>query len=159
MYYSVTISSIKSLVEVMWRFARCTRTTTFLIRWWSLFHNQSMRRTWGPWVLDTYMSDLDVSGRLVSWLCTVWITIIYTDNQVCDLFIKLFVVYEVILNDPYSILLCETQTSTCINWWSRFIDHGYGDIKLIMWTHVRNMVLDRPTRDTVGIDIFVCAIS
>jgi hypothetical protein len=46
------------------------------------------------------MSDLDVSGRLVSWLCTIWITIIYIDYQVCDLFVKLFVNYEVILYDP-----------------------------------------------------------
>jgi hypothetical protein len=99
MYYDVTISSAKSLVEVMWRFARCIQTTTLLIHWRSLFHNQSMRRTWGPWVLDTYMSDLDVSESLLSWLCTVWITIIYIDYQVCDLFMKL-VNYDVILYDP-----------------------------------------------------------
>jgi hypothetical protein len=35
--------------------------------------------------------------------------------------------------------------NTCINWWSCFTDHRYVDIKLKMWTHVRNMVLDRPT--------------
>jgi hypothetical protein len=38
----------------------------------------------------------------MSWLYlyTIWITIIYIDYQVCDLFVKLFVDYEVILNDP-----------------------------------------------------------
>jgi hypothetical protein len=46
------------------------------------------------------MSDFDVSGRLVSWLCIIWIIIIYIDYHVCDLFMKLFVIYEVILYDP-----------------------------------------------------------
>jgi hypothetical protein len=32
-------------------------------------HNQSMRHTCGPWVLDICMSDLNVSWRLVSSLC------------------------------------------------------------------------------------------
>jgi hypothetical protein len=75
-----------------------------------IFHNQSMRCTWGPWVLDTYMRDLNVSRRLVSWLClcTIWIIIIYINYQVCDLFVKFFVDYEVILNNAWSILLCET---------------------------------------------------
>jgi hypothetical protein len=43
-----------------------------------------------------------VSDRFVSWLClcTILITIIYIDYQVCDLFMKLFVDYEVILYDP-----------------------------------------------------------
>jgi hypothetical protein len=36
-------------------------------------------------------------------------TIIYINYQVCDLFVKLFVIYEVILYDPLSILLCETH--------------------------------------------------
>jgi hypothetical protein len=31
------------------------------------------------------------------------------DYQICDLFVKLLVDYEVILNDPWSILLCETH--------------------------------------------------
>jgi hypothetical protein len=43
------------------------------------------------------------------------------------------------------IIVWDTKTSTCINWWSHFMEHRYGDIKLIIWTHVRNMVLDRPT--------------
>jgi hypothetical protein len=102
-----------------------------------------MRHTWGPWVLDTYMSDLNMSERLVSWLClcTIWITIIYIDYQVCDLFVKLFVDYKVILNDPWSILLCETRRLTYV----LIDDHVSQGIKLIIWTHARNMVLNRST--------------
>jgi hypothetical protein len=36
-------------------------------------------------------------------------TIIDIDYQVSDLFVKHYVNYEVILNDPLSILLCETH--------------------------------------------------
>jgi hypothetical protein len=41
-----------------------------------------------------------MSGRFVSSLCTILITIIYIDYQVCNLFVKLFVIYEFILYDP-----------------------------------------------------------
>jgi hypothetical protein len=51
------------------------------------------------------MSDFDVSGRLVLWFCTIWITIIYIDNQVCDLFVKLFINYKVILYDLYFYII------------------------------------------------------
>jgi len=30
----------------------------------------------------------------------------------------------------------DKTTSTWINWWLRFTNHGYRDIKLMMWTHV-----------------------
>jgi hypothetical protein len=46
MYYGITISSTKSLINVMWRFARCKWARMLLICWQSLFHNQSMRHTW-----------------------------------------------------------------------------------------------------------------
>jgi hypothetical protein len=30
----------------------------------------------------------------------------------------------------------DIETGTCINRWSCFTDHGYGDIGLMMWAHV-----------------------
>ena len=56
------------------------------------------------------MSNSSVSGRLLYYiyvyvllnkvLFAPWVTIIYIDYQVRDLFVKLFVYCDIILNDP-----------------------------------------------------------
>ena len=150
----------------MWRFARCTRIQTLLIRWRSLSHNQSMRRTWDLWELDTYISNSSVRGRF---LCHEYVYVMINNCYLFHgwLFFTLIIKYVTcswnslltMIDSKLSLVYVvvwdnnDVETSTCINWWSCFTDHGYGDIRLMMWTCWWTWCWIDPLQDNVGIVI------
>ena len=89
-------------------------------------------------------------------------TTFYIDWQVCDLFMKLFIyIMMLFLVDPWShIIVMIHKTSTCIDWWSHFMDHRNRDTRSIMRTFMlENMMLDKPILRYYWDCYLWCAIS
>ena len=83
------------------------------------------------------------------WLSSMWLV----HETLCALWCcsKWSLVYIITWNDN------DTTTSTWINWWLRFTNHGYRDIKLMMWTHVSEHGVRLTHSETLlGLLFYIC---